>query len=272
MKSKKILIWLCSIVGCLCLIITLCFTLFKVRNVSFNFKNETTLFQSDLKQKEMIESAEINYSIPVFAVNKKQIIKNLESKNHYLKVINIETRFPNKLVLHCIEREEMYCIKSDEMYFICDSEFKILSKTKTVSTQQGHAINLTGTKIVDSSLQAGEFLSFLNGEQELLGLINQFLANNRQASDVKAMFKQIDFYYDINYYTKKTCPNFRFVTYDDFEINLRGADSYLTSKVNLMLALIPKCDAYYNTHSLIIDINPNDTTDVFTELEDKVSD
>ena len=46
----------------------------------------------------------------IFAVNKKNITNELEKNNPRLKIINIETVFPNKFNLHCNEREELVAI------------------------------------------------------------------------------------------------------------------------------------------------------------------
>lgn len=259
MKYKKLFVWLFVIFGSLCLVLTLCFTLFKVKKVTFNFRNDTTIFQSEVKQREVIESANINYNIPIFAVNKNEIIKNLELNNPYIKVVNIETVFPNKLVLHCVEREELFYVEStsDEMYFICDSEFKVLNKIKDITTIQGNPCVLSGDFVKNQSVLAGEFLEIDESAEILYSLMNSFLANNRQASDVKAMFKQIAFYEDEYYITKQKAPNLKFTTYDNFDIELYNVEYLITNKVNIMIATIPTVSEYYKTHSLVIDINPN---------------
>ena len=128
MKYKRLIIILSSIFAFVVLCTILSFTLFRATNISFDFKNQTTIFASTEKQNEVIKSGKINTSIPIFSLNKRQIVNNLERKNPYLKVINIETQFPNKLILHCAEREELFCIKSrDDLYYYCDEDLKILN-------------------------------------------------------------------------------------------------------------------------------------------------
>jgi len=268
MKYKKLFKWLFIAFGTLSFVVILCFTLFRVNKVSLNFRNETTIFASNQSQKDAIKSAKINYNIPIFAVNKNKIKENIESENYYIKVINIETVFPNKLIVHCVEREELYYIKSDEMYFVCDSEFKVLSETKDVTLSQKSACELIGLDVKNPSAKAGEYLEFFDGGEIALDLMNNFLANNRQASDVKAMFKSIEIYYDHNYFTKNTVPNLRFVTFDGFEIEVRNTNYLTVNKINLMLALIPECADKYATHKLILDINP-DTNQIYSELKAK---
>ena len=123
MKYKRLIIVLCSILGAVVLCTILSFTLFRVHNVSLNFKNQTSLFATEQAKNQIISSANINYSIPIFTLNKSEIKQNLESKNPYLKVINIETVFPNGIVIHCAQREEMVCVESrEDRYYICDEE------------------------------------------------------------------------------------------------------------------------------------------------------
>jgi hypothetical protein len=69
-----------------------------------------------------------NRKTTLFDLNGKSLFpafveKNLEKENSYLKVINIETIFPNKLIVHCAEREEFFSIKKN------NSRMRVLSFT-----------------------------------------------------------------------------------------------------------------------------------------------
>ena len=268
MKYKRLIIILSSIFAFVVLCTILSFTLFRATNISFDFKNQTTIFASTEKQNEVIKSGKINTGIPIFSLNKRQIVDNLKRKNPYLKVINIETQFPNKLILHCAEREELFCIKSrDDLYYYCDEDLKILNISRTSNIMQDNAVYLEGVDILNTGATVGEILDFYKGEDIVSKILNAFSYSNKNATDVKAMLKNIELKYENNFYTCGIEPTLVFTTYDDFNIEIRNAKSFLKTKINLMLNIVPQKPEYYSTHKLVIDINPNKTDEVYCVLE-----
>lgn len=269
MKYKRLIIWSSVILAVIVLCFVLSFTLFTTANISFDFQNQTTIFAGEEKQQEVINSASINTKMPIFTLNKSQIVEKLETRNPYLKVINIETIFPNKLVIHCCEREELFCIKGrDELYYICDDELKILSISRTTaSASQGNPIVLEGISVLNTGASVGDILDLYQGEEVLTSISNAFAHNNKNIANIKCMFKSIELKYETNYYLCKVTPTLVLTTYDDFAINLRNADNHLKTKINLMLNIVPQKPQYYKTHELVIDINPENTNDVYCVLE-----
>ena len=63
----------------------------------------------------------------IFLVKKGDIADKLEKKYYYMRVVSIETRFPNKIVLHCAEREPMFAVDiGDGKYAVLDEMGKVL--------------------------------------------------------------------------------------------------------------------------------------------------
>ena len=268
MKYKKLVIILSSILGVIALFVILSFTLFRVSVVEINFKNGTTIYAEEEDKQAIINSGGFSYSTPVFSVNKAEIINKLEKENYYLKVINIETVFPNKLVVHCAEREELFAIKlSDNLYYICDQHLKVLRLDTSHNHEQGNAILLDGIDIFDKTVKVGEILSLTNDENLIKEISNAFAFNNKTIADIRGMFKTISITYERNFYTKNTEPVITFTTFDDFKTKITLPDSYFIEKVNLMLALVPKSTAYYSTHQLVIEINPLNVSDTYIRYE-----
>ena len=79
MKHKKLIIF-CSIIGAIILCILLCFTLFRVHSVELNFKNNSSIYLTQESKQNVINSGGFSFKKPIFAVNKKQITKNLEKQ------------------------------------------------------------------------------------------------------------------------------------------------------------------------------------------------
>ncbi|MBE7082823.1 MAG: FtsQ-type POTRA domain-containing protein [Clostridiales bacterium] len=259
MKHKRLIITLSIVLSLALLLTILSFTLFKVDSVQLHFKNQTVMFAEQTTQTQIINNIQTNYKKPAFAVSKTQIINELETKNPYLQVVNIEIGFPNKLIIHCAEREELFYIATeDEMYYICDSEFKILDKTGSPDFSQENAILLNNVKIANNSAQKGEFLNFEEGDQVLKNIGDAIMANNKTFADAKAMFKQLKLTYETNYYTCLVEPVLTFTTYDNFDIKVCNVNQFLNQKINIMLSLITHPDVVknYKTHYLVVDINP----------------
>lgn len=269
MKYKRLIIILSSVFFVVVLCTILSFTLFRVHNVSLDFQNETTLFADEEKQNEIITSADINTKIPIYAINKASIIEKLEKRNPNLKVINIETVFPNKLIVHCAEREKTFCIKSrDDVYYICDDSLKILSiVAEPTSTMQGNTINMSGVSVTNTGAVVGDFLELLDGDGVIKNISTAFAYNNKSIADIKCMFKSIDLKYETNYYLCKATPTLSLTTFDGFNIVIRNADLHLKTKINIMLNVVPQKPQYYKSHRLVIDINPNDTKEVYCIME-----
>lgn len=268
MKYKKTLIILSSVVGSLLLIFILSFTLFRVHNVKLNFKNQTTIYASEERQTAVINSGNISRSVPIFSINKKVVAENLERENSYLKVINIETIFPNTLIIHCAEREELYSIKIGEnLYYYCDEDLKILRLDTSYVASQTGAILLEGVEVMNPSAKVGEYIKIISDEELVKSLGDVFAFNNKTIADVRGMFKEIKLSYKKDYYTAVSAPVLTFVTFDDFCVELGLANSYLIEKVNLMLALIPQSASKYGEYKLIIEINPQNVADSYIRYE-----
>lgn len=268
MKYKRLLIISGSILAFVALCVTLCFTLFRTHSIVLNFHNETTIFADEANHLEIVNSAKIDTRMPIFSLNKTNIRNALEKNNPYLKVINIETAFPNKLIVHCAEREELFCIDAgNELYYICDEDLKILNITRTVGFLQGNALALEGITVLNTGASTGDEVDLYQGENVLKVLSNAFAHSNKNASDIKGMFKSLSLVYEYNFYTCKMSPTFVLTTYDDFKINIRNAESFLATKLNLMLAIVPQKPEYYSTHSLVIDINPSNINEQYIAFE-----
>ena len=268
MKYKRLLIILSSLVGAVILCFILAFTLFRLSKVELNFKNDTTLFASVEQHNFVVNSGGFNFGLPVFAANKKEIAQNLEKQNPYLKVINIETAFPNKLIVHCAEREELFAIKCGEsLYYIVDEELKILKLDANFNNKQTNALLLSDVEIQNKTAEVGEHLILHNSESIIKNISNSFAYNNKTVVDIKGMFKEIKLSYAINYYTSTSSAVLNFITHDNFKIKIDLPTHNLIEKINLMLALIPESIDKYETHELIIAINPNNLTDTYIRYE-----
>lgn len=123
MKSKKLIVFI-SILSVLLVLVILNSTVFTLQYVDINWlttKNE----MKNYKDYDIVDSVSTGGNI--FLVKKDTISEKLEKKYYYLRVVGIETKFPNKIVLHCAEREPMYAVDiGDGKYAVLDEVGKVL--------------------------------------------------------------------------------------------------------------------------------------------------
>lgn len=124
-----------------------------------------------MKDYDLIEDVKTGESI--FLINKSKIASALEEKEPYLRVVSIETKFPNKLVIHSAERESMYAIHiTDDDYAIVDELGKVLDRCNS-SIFAGSNIEVKPIKVyLDAFLNVSP-----NDLQSGQMVTNEFLVN-----------------------------------------------------------------------------------------------
>ena len=126
MKNKRLIILL-SIFAFLILIVVLCSTLFMVREsgVSIEWHSSSLSYLKD-SDEEIISSVPTKENIML--INKDEITEFLEEKFPYINVLKVEKKFPNKVIIHAIERQDQYAIAVEGEYYSLDDQGKVLNK------------------------------------------------------------------------------------------------------------------------------------------------
>ncbi len=240
-KYKKLIIALSVVLGVVLVCVILNFTLFSLQTVEVNFKNEPMIFTDESKDSISNNSA-IKKGTSVFALSKKEITNQLERDNPYLKVINIETVFPNKIIIHCAEREETYAVKASETkYFICDADFKVLNITTTYYNEQYNPILFTGLENIITNtnrVNAGEFLEFSSEEEILKNIGTSLLKNNKSVAEQRALIQSIELTSGIDAVTSKNMPYLIIKDFNGFQTNIYRLETLLAEKMQYMFATI----------------------------------
>ena len=83
-----------------------------------------------MESEEVINSSELKIGQNIFFVGKNKATQKIEKALPYVKVENIVSKFPNKLVINISERVEEFYVTyetdANKFYLILDNELKIL--------------------------------------------------------------------------------------------------------------------------------------------------
>lgn len=259
-KHKRLTLILSISAGVIITLVVLMFTLFGLNNVSLQFQNNTELFSENSVQSKIINDGEFKKNSCVLFINKDKYIAKIEKENPYLKIINIETVFPNNLIIHCAEREEVFAIEvSERKYFICDEDFKVLKVLDYSSTEdsdnyestQNNAIVLKGVSVANLDATTGDFLEVTSGQAHSYNFITSMYMNNREIGEIKAFVEKLTISYDAIGNAK-----FHILLHSGYKIEILDICNNLPEKINILFSiydLVPVNE--YNTHKLLIFYN-----------------
>lgn len=282
-KHKKFLIVLSVLLVLFITLIILLFTVFSLKKVDVELETE---YKNLTPEIQLQIADEINLGGTVFFKNKDEIIKNIEKKYPYAKVVNIETVFPNKFVIHLAEREELYAISNLNKTCILDSDLKILKieDNSFISTNNNPILlNFFDLEFYITQFKVGQFLNLngLNNEQDTLlknsefmlnNLISCFQINNKNSVDLKALFKNINFETYVDYRSGEVSVQAVISDFNDFQINILSPMQNLEDKIGKMLyayeKILTENPAKLTTHSMTVFTNTSGENLVI--IEEKV--
>lgn len=231
MKGKRLVILL-SVLACLTVLIVLSSTLFTLQTINVEWlttKSELTY----LKDSQIIENVSKGDSI--FLLKKDDVATELEKKFPYLRVVYIETKFPNKIVIHSAERQSMFAIRlSDDEYVVIDAYGKVLKLATSSIFASGELgikpIKLTfdNCPINPSDYNVGEYID----NEIIMNIVEKvsksLFESGYTSTTSKGVFK------NINVVTMGNSEIY-FQTRNGMEIKISKFETYLTEKFLLGL-------------------------------------
>ena len=236
MKSKKLIV-IFSILVFLTVLVVLSSTIFTLQNVSINWM--TTKYKLLTIDDEQLTS-DIILGKSIFLIDKEEITSNLEKKYPYLRVVGVETKFPNKIVIHSAEREVLFAVKkADDNYALLDEFGKVLENNKSLDslTQGTSLLSSTPIKVDFQSLSLkeedfvnGEIVKVAHIEKMISKLAYSFKESNYSPTTSKGVFQNIDILSDSQHETVNI------TTRRGIVIKLKDAEEYTTDKLLVGLA------------------------------------
>lgn len=249
-KKRLIIIFGSVLVGVIALIILLSFTLFSLRKIEVDFRTST--LNLDVTQEKIIENSGIGRGGSIFFRNKNKYIKKLEDKYPYIKVINIESVFPSKYIIHVGEREEVYAVEHNDIIHICDDQFKILrilSTEEGFNSSQQNSIKLSGVKIEDKNYAVGEKLNVSN----FVDIYSVLHSHNRTIAEQKSIIKEITFSIERDETLKKDVLNATLKLFDGQEYKIINCNYGLKYKIKLFLDVFSQIFTYIGKNLILED-------------------
>ena len=262
MKSKKLAV-LISILMIVVLIVVLASTIFRVRTISFNFLNQRYVLK-DCSQDDYLKDVTVPYGDSIFLVDKSKMISSLEQNNPYLNVISVETTFPNNLVIHAAEREEVYAIRfgaeADDTFAVCDQNLKILKFCNSAQLNKAGYISPIKVEIgyadVDLASDGYNTADFINNPQitpVLTSLANAFQSAGYNMVSLKGFATGIKLSESGSFAVSSTGSELEFVktveiaTKYGISMTINNASSYLDNKLALGLRVYNDQHDKHNT-------------------------
>ena len=260
--SKKAIIITSVCVGVVAVVLILFWTLFALSSVTVEF--HTTTKNLTLSEEEIVEAGDFSYGASVLFDGKNKYVERLnkkageDEKFAYLEVVNIETVFPNRYIIHVAEREEVFAIQTGNEVLILDDDLRVLRKESLadgesyISSKQ-NAIELKNLTILNDEINVGDFLEV--EQTGVLEFYNAFLANNRTLAEQKGFVKEILLGVNHVDITEMDYVSATILTHSGREFVINNIDFALANKIQLMFALDSALYNQINGEGYVVDGN-----------------
>ena len=217
-------------------VIVLSSAVFALDSVSIVFHNQTNILSGD--ENVIIESGNFRYGENVFLSNKKQYVNNIESANPYIMVLNIETKFPNKYIVHAVEREPVFVFQTNNKYTITDEYLKVLKRETELeyNNSRQNAIEIFNSEYSNVTVKEGDFFAKNTYYYELFHCFKENIMWESSA-DIKANIKCINLNYVDGLNSGEN--NLLITMWDDVEILISASNKNMSNKLNFAFS------AYY---------------------------
>ena len=168
---------------------------FKLQEVEIAFFNknytqsislqDNSFFKSYSQLEPLKSLAKQDIGKSLFLIDKTKYYYKFENQNPYAKLLEVKSKYPNKLVFCVAERKPCYYISSNQHNFILDEEFKILSIEKQLKDE-----NLIQLQCLNKVEQVIDFFDFFK-VSSLAFMPGQFVSENNLLLQAIKNLKQI---------------------------------------------------------------------------------
>lgn len=238
-RVKKIIIIIASVICALLLLgIILTFTVFTFKKFDIEFETTTNL-DSDLVYEQLTNEIDFDFNKALILLDKHKIVNQIENKFPYLKVINMEIKFPNSITIHMAQRQELYAFIKNDNYYIVDEDMKVLRIEQSYVSNRENAIlvkDITPSQNVED-IQLSSVLEFEGIDKFLFKQVyNAFLTNNRNKVEMMGFFKELTLFNRVNPESYVNELTLKLIAHDGFEYYIYNKENNTNLKVNKLFA------------------------------------
>lgn len=269
-NRKKLIIILSISVSVIAILLTLMFTLFglNIDKVSLQSHHVYEPFMQEEFEREVIENISLKQNASIFFISKKTITGEIEQKYPEIKVINIETVFPNGLTIHIAKRESVFALKNqaNDNYLILDRDFKVLDIKETFVPAPESEILIGSVAFSDAQVRLGDFISLGENGTILSNLASSLIMANRDTCEQKALISSVDILTDeVRQYISNDEKVLKITLTDGFEIYIYSSRTKVNEKIALMFSALSEAYPLYNdTH--ILEVFEKNNGELFCKL------
>lgn len=212
------------------LIILLSFTVFSLKSVEVSFR--TSHYNITATEEEIVEKGEFNMGNSVFFQGKAKYAEKIEESNPYINVINIETVFPSKFIVHIAERQEIYAIPFENGHYICDEELRVLRiEDGFVSTSSNAILLNLSSPLSQNNLREGDYIEDI----EVPAIYEAMFENNRPLGEQIEMIESVTISneYNLNTFREEMVATLKL--FSGQTIRIVDTEKGLVAKIDLML-------------------------------------
>ena len=208
-------------------IIILSFTLFGLHSVEVDFRTS----HSVIAEEQVLSNITLKKNCPIYFQSKKKCIKKIEEALPYAKVVNIESVFPSKMIIHVAERIEVYVIENGDETYICDDELRILKKENSFNSTPQNAMLLKLDGKLDDGYEVGDYIKV-----NKIPLIYQtFYSLNRGIGEQKEIIESITESQEYDDVLKKNVGVLTLKLFSGQKVKIYNDDYLLKEKVKLFI-------------------------------------
>ena len=206
-----------------------------------------------------MEAGQFSYGSCVFFDGKSKYVENINNKASekenfaYLEVVNIETVFPNRYIIHVAEREEVFAVKADNVFYVCDENLRVLRIVDEFVSEKDNPILLENLSIKNDEIRVGDFLDV--EQTGVLTIYDELLRNNRTLIEQQGFIESISLGTNYVEVTNKTYTSITVKTFQGRKYVINNIDFALANKFQLMFAVDSVLFSNINSDGFLVDEN-----------------
>lgn len=227
MKKIKWIIIL-SVLGVLIgLFVLLSFTFFGLHTIEVDFRTSHQV----ISEQQVLSNITLKKNCPIYFQNKKKCTNKIEETLPYAKVINIESVFPSKIIIHVAERNEVYAIEDDDKTYICDDDLRVLRKETSFSSTEQNAMLLNLEEKLNGEYEVGDYINV----NKMPSIYQTFYSLNRGLGEQIEIIESITESQEYDEVLKKNVGVLTLKLFSGKKVKFYNVDNYLKEKAKMFI-------------------------------------